>query len=234
MRQEVVHQAWIVLAAAVIFFTNLGVTALWDEDAPLYGACAREMIERGDWVVPVYNGQMFPEKPPLVYWSIMSGFKMFGVNEFGARFWSALLAIGTALVTYHLGRRLFRAEVGLWAGLAVVSCLLLTVSARAATVDSALVFVTMLALALFAFGGIAKQVEIEGSPGEGYRPIFPAGKLGQSPNDSSTGPWFVPDSWMRFVLIYACLGVAVLAKGPIGLLVPCASIGLFQIGRAHV
>ena len=160
MRQQVLHQFWIVLAAGTVFFTNLGGPGLWDEDEPLYASGAREMIERGDWVVPMYNGQMFSEKPPLVFWSIISGFKLFGINEFGARFWSAVLAVGTALLTYHLGRRLFRAEVGLWAGLAVASSLLFTVSARAATVDSALVFVTTLAVLAFCFDGIAKGARI--------------------------------------------------------------------------
>jgi 4-amino-4-deoxy-L-arabinose transferase-like glycosyltransferase len=207
MRRQLVHQGWIVLAACITFFTSLGVPALWDEDEPLYATCAREMIARGDWVVPTYNGQMFAEKPALVYWSIIAGFKTFGINELGARFWSAVLAVGTVLLTYHLGRRLFREEVGLWAALAVASSLLFTVSARAATVDSALVLVSLGALYLFAAGGIAKT-EKTGNP--------PAGR-----------PWFVPTSWGRFVAIYACLGVAVLAKGPVGLLVPCASLGLF-------
>ena len=48
MRRQLVHQAAIVLAAGVVFFTNLGGPALWDEDEPLYATCAREMIVRGD------------------------------------------------------------------------------------------------------------------------------------------------------------------------------------------
>jgi 4-amino-4-deoxy-L-arabinose transferase-like glycosyltransferase len=113
-------QALIVAAGAVIFFTNLGGAALWDMDEALYATCAREMFQRGDWVVPMFNGQMFPEKPPLMFWSMMAGFEVFGVNELGARLFSAVLGIGAALMAFHLGRLLFNARIGLWAGLATV------------------------------------------------------------------------------------------------------------------
>jgi len=213
MRQQIVHQLLIVAAVGMVFFTNLGGPGLWDEDEPLYASCAREMIERGDWVVPYYNGQMFAEKPPLVYWEIISGFKLFGIGELGARFWSAVLAVGTALIVYHLGRILLAARVGLWAGLAVGSSLLFTVSARAATVDSALVFFTMLAVLIFCLAGIAKREKIDKHSG--------------AADSTAAGTLFLPNSWISFALFYACLGVAVLAKGPIGFLLPMASIGLF-------
>ncbi|NQU24799.1 MAG: glycosyltransferase family 39 protein, partial [Candidatus Nealsonbacteria bacterium] len=157
MQQHFRYQFWILAAAGVIFFTNLGATALWDEDEPLYAACAREMLQRGDWVVPTFNGDLFPEKPPLGYWLMIAGYKMFGVTEFAARFWSALLGVGTALVTYHLGKRLFRPEVGFWAGLIVASSIIFTISARAATLDSALVFVTTAAMLTFVVGVMAKK-----------------------------------------------------------------------------
>ena len=52
--------------------------------------------------VPVFNEELRVHKPVLVYWLIMSAYEMFGVSELAARFWSALLGIGTALLTYHL------------------------------------------------------------------------------------------------------------------------------------
>ena len=204
------------MAAAVVFFTNLGAVGLWDEDEPLYASCAREMLQRGDWVVPTFNGEMFPEKPPLVFWLMMSGFELFGVTEFAARFWSAVLGVGTALLTYHLGRLLFRAEVGLWAGLIVATSIIFTVSARAATVDSALVFFTTAAILVFVAAGMAK------------RPKTPVGDTGAGADIAGPAS-FVPDSWLALVLFYACLGLAVLTKGPVGFLLPMVMIGLFLL-----
>ena len=48
MRKTVRYQLWIVAAAGVIFFTNLGGPALLDMDEALYATCAREMLQRGD------------------------------------------------------------------------------------------------------------------------------------------------------------------------------------------
>lgn len=220
MHQHLRHQFWIVAAAGVVFFTNLGAAALWDEDEPLYASCAREMLQRGDWIVPTFNGKMFPEKPPLMFWLMIIAYRLFGVTEFAARFWSAVLGVGTALLTYHLGRLLFRARVGLWAGLIVATSIIFTVSARAATVDSALVFLTTAAILLFVAGGLAKRAALESEV--------------ESPGKASfNGSHFVPDSWLIFALFYVCLGLAVLVKGPIGLLLPVAMIGLFLLIVNH-
>ena len=126
MRQDVRYQLWIVAAAGVIFFTNLGGPALFDMDEAPYTTCAREMHDRGNWVVPWFNGQMFPEKPPLMFWTMMGGFEVFGVNEWVARFFSAVMGVGTALAAFHLGRILFSARVGLWAGLITASTIIFT------------------------------------------------------------------------------------------------------------
>ena len=146
------YQLWIAAVAAAIFFTNLGAAALFDMDEALYSSCAREMLHRGNLVVPWFNGAMFPEKPPLMFWTMMGGYKLFGVNGLGARFFSALFGVGTALVAFHLGRIFFNPRVGLWAGLITASTIVFTISARAATVDSALTFFTTLAFLMFVMG----------------------------------------------------------------------------------
>ena len=213
MRQQTVHQAWIIAAAALVFFTNLGATALWDEDEPIYATCAREMLQRNDWVVPRFNGTLFPEKPPLMFWTMIAGFKVFGINEFGSRVGSAILGILTALATYHLGRRLFSAKVGLWAGLIIPATFIFTVSARAATVDCALALVTLLSVYCFV--------------------LSEAGKIAPLP----VGDGAIRDclrGWFWLALMYACFGVAVLAKGPIGLLLPAAGIGFYVMVVNHL
>ena len=222
--RSLLFQLMIVAAGAVIFFTNLGGAALWDMDEALYSTCAREMFQRGDWVVPMFNGQMFPEKPPLMFWTMMAGFEVFGINELGARFFSAVLGIGTALMAFHLGRILFSPRVGLWAGLATASTIIFTVSARAATVDMSLTFVTTAAVLLFVLAG-----------GGGLR--CGGGSSTATPTSSSTG---TPTSNLcpvaqrslilpYAILMYACIGVAVLAKGPVGMLLPLAAIGFFLL-----
>ena len=216
MSQQLRNQLWIVLAGLVIYFTNLGGAALWDMDEALYSQCSREMAARGDLVVPWFNGEMFPEKPPLMFWTMMCGEKLFGQNEFAVRFWSAIFAIFTALATYRIGRLLFREEVGFWAGLILCSTLVFTISARAATVDSALTLLITLAMLIVAHG-IAKN-KSNGNRAE------------TEPQGWKTPPsLYLPDSWIAFVLLYAAIGLAVLAKGPVGAVMPLLTLWLFLL-----
>jgi 4-amino-4-deoxy-L-arabinose transferase-like glycosyltransferase len=214
---SLIQQLVIVLAAAAMFLANLGASGLWDNDETIYATIAREMAVRGDWIVPTFNGVLFPEKPPLMFWLMMGSFKVLGASEFAARLPAAVLAIGTALATYHLARRLFSVNVGFWAGLIVSSNVIFAVSARAATVDSALTLLTALVMLLFVKGTRL---------GDDCR-------VGQD-RVAGAGPALntvckVPNWWLTFAAIGALLGLAILAKGPIGFLLPAASLGLFLL-----
>ena len=90
---------------------NLEGPRLWDRDETRNARCTVEMLERGDWAVPYYNGQVRHVKPAGMYWFMMSAVSVFGATEFAFRFWGAVAGLVTALATYHIGRRLFAPEV---------------------------------------------------------------------------------------------------------------------------
>ncbi|MGD9126117.1 MAG: glycosyltransferase family 39 protein [Planctomycetia bacterium] len=217
------HQLLIVLIGLVIFATNLGSAALFDMDEALYADCACEMSARGDWVVPWFNGEMFPDKPPLMFWFMMFGQSLFGETELAVRLHSVLCAIGTALITYHIGRLLFRAEVGFWAGIITSTTIIYTISARAATVDAALTLATTGAMFLIVVGGVSRLVKKARAKEE----------LAEKP--TGPGRWhnpmtdYLPKSWWSFVLLYSAVAIAVLAKGPVGILMTIGGMGLFLL-----
>ncbi|MBI81967.1 MAG: hypothetical protein CMJ81_02115 [Planctomycetaceae bacterium] len=192
MAQILKHHVLIIAVGSVVLFTNLGAARLWDRDEPRNAGCAAEMMARGDWVVPVFNGELRTAKPVLLYWLIMSAYSLFGFNEFAARFWSALLGLGTVLATYHLGRRLFNAQVAVWAAMLLIASLMFNVSSRASTPDSPLIFFSTLGILVYVYTG------------------FPG----------------LSRSWWAYVLMYAMLGMGVLAKGPVGVVLPVAVIGM--------
>jgi 4-amino-4-deoxy-L-arabinose transferase-like glycosyltransferase len=51
-----------------LFVWQLGHGGLVDETPPLFAASARAMAETGDWLIPRVNGLPRYDKPPLVYW----------------------------------------------------------------------------------------------------------------------------------------------------------------------
>jgi 4-amino-4-deoxy-L-arabinose transferase-like glycosyltransferase len=210
MRSTIVHLLLITVAAVVVLFSNLGGPQLWDRDEPRNAGCAAEMIARGDWVTPVFDGELRAHKPVLLYWFMMSAYAVWGVTEFAARFWSAMFALGTVCVTYGIGRRLFSPSIGLWSALILLSTLMFDVAARAATPDSLLIFWSTAAIGVFVWGKFPRS----DSDGARY---------------TSTEPSAPFLGFAQSVLMYACMGMAVLAKGPVGLVLPTAVIGLYLL-----
>ena len=98
---------WLLFAAAivVVFFAGLTIP-LVGPDEPRYAQVAREMFERHDWITPTLGGFNWFEKPALLYWLEIVSYNIFGVSEFAARFGSALFGLGTVAALWILGRNI--------------------------------------------------------------------------------------------------------------------------------
>ncbi|HUP42276.1 MAG TPA: glycosyltransferase family 39 protein [Thermoanaerobaculia bacterium] len=63
-------EAWVLAVAALLFLWQLGGHDLWAPDEPYFGEGAREMVVEGHWLVPHVNGRVTTDKPPLFFWTI--------------------------------------------------------------------------------------------------------------------------------------------------------------------
>jgi 4-amino-4-deoxy-L-arabinose transferase-like glycosyltransferase len=104
------------MACGGLFFFPLGSHALWDSDEGRYAEIAREMLASGDWLIPHLNGVLYFEKPPMTYWFTALGLKLFGHNEFGARFFSAFFGLLTIGLICRIGQYWKNERTGLIAG----------------------------------------------------------------------------------------------------------------------
>jgi 4-amino-4-deoxy-L-arabinose transferase-like glycosyltransferase len=98
------------------------------------------MRERGDYVVPYFNNKYRFDKPPFIYWTQIASYRLFGENDFAARFPSGVAAALTAVLLFAWGRRLGSERVGWWAAIIFSLCLQTFIHARAAVADMWLVF----------------------------------------------------------------------------------------------
>ncbi len=135
-----------ILFFSCVLFHILGTWTLplIDRDEPRFAEASREMIERGNYIVPYFNNQLRLDKPPLTYWTQVSSYHIFGENDFAARFPSAIAASLTALAIFGWGRRIGGEKVGWWAAIIFTLSLQTFVHAKAAVADMWLVlFVTL-------------------------------------------------------------------------------------------
>src|SRR5688500_14136832 len=97
--------AWALLVAAA-----LALRPILPVDETRYLSVAWEMWVRGDFLVPHLNGLPYSEKPPLLFWLFLLGWKVFGVNDWWPRLVPALFALANLLLTAALARRLWPAR----------------------------------------------------------------------------------------------------------------------------
>src|SRR3954465_13851918 len=184
-----------ILFFACVLFHILGTWSLplIDRDEPRFAEASREMIERGNYIVPYFNNQLRLDKPPLAYWAQVASYHIFGENDFAARFPSAIAASLTALAIFGWGRRIGREKIGWWAAIIFTLSLQTFVHAKAAVADMWLVlFVTVAHWAGYEL--LRDRLQPTTAPEQVVRP--------------PERRWW----W----LFYLSLAFAFLAKGPIG------------------
>jgi len=106
----------IILLGLLIFLPFIGLVHLFDWDEINFAESAREMIITGDYSTVRINFIPFWEKPPLFIWLQVLSMKLFGINEFAARFPNTICGVLTLLALFEIGKFLRNYKFGLlWA-----------------------------------------------------------------------------------------------------------------------
>ncbi|MEG5018347.1 MULTISPECIES: glycosyltransferase family 39 protein [unclassified Microcoleus] len=241
---------WLCAIAWVGFLWNLGNIGLVDETEPLFAEAARQMTLTGDWITPYFNGETRFDKPPLIYWLMAVAYRTLGVNEWAVRLPSALCAIGlTCLGFYTLSkeggssatdsvtdltdvrnkeevrwkpeeetennnsklktRRLPLFLSTPWIGAALIALNPQTI-AWGRTGVSDMLLVSCMCSALFAFF-LGYTLEEQREKAE----------------FSTVSASRFPNKW--YLTFYVLIALAILAKGPVGIVLPALIVGCFGL-----
>lgn len=154
MKHRISNGFWIlaVLSVIIIFF-NLGGLPFFDPDEPVYAETPKEMIAFNDYVSPRIYGEFWYDKPPMYYWLVAASFKLFGINEFAARFPSALLAIICIFSVYYFASRIFNQRAGFAGAIVLLTSLEFYYLSKAAVTDMTL----LVTLTICLLGFLAKK-----------------------------------------------------------------------------
>ena len=241
---------WLFAIAWVGFLWNLGNIGLVDETEPLFAEAARQMTLTGDWITPYFNGETRFDKPPLIYWLMAVAYRTLGVNEWAVRLPSALCAIGlTCLGFYTLSKeegssatdsvtdltdvrkqeevrwkpeeetennnsKLKTPRLPLflstpWIGAALIALNPQTIAwGRTGVSDMLLVSCMCSALLAFFLGYTLEE-------------------QGEQAEFSTVSASRFPNKW--YLTFYVLIALAILAKGPVGIVVPALIVGCFGL-----
>jgi dolichyl-phosphate-mannose-protein mannosyltransferase len=139
-----------VLIALLVFICPLGVgIPLVDPDEGLHASIAQEMVEKGDWVTPRFQGEAFLDKPILFTWAQAVSLKLFGMNVAAVRLPGLLFGLAAMITTGILGWRIYSPLAGFFAAMLYGTMILPTILAQLPVHDVALIPFASLAILLF-------------------------------------------------------------------------------------
>lgn len=177
-----------------LFFLANGNIPMTDPVESNYAQTAKEMLLSGDYVSPRIFGNFWYDKPAFFYWELIAAFKVFGMNDFAARFFPAVFGILGLWMTYFFARKLYGSKSALMSGLILSTSLGYWILSKTVITDMTLFvfFDGVLVFFYLAYSGKRKSL---------------------------------------YYLCYVFAGLAVLTKGPIGILLPGLIVTIFLMAR---
>lgn len=184
----------IVFAGALIYslLFNAGIP-ITDPVESNYALTAKEMVVSGDWLSPRIYGQYWFDKPIMIYWLIALAYKVFGINEFAARFPAAVFSAASVAWLFWFADKIYASRrTAFYSALILATSLEFWVLSRMIITDAVLFFFTSVSIAAFYLQFLNRK-----------------------------------SSW--YVAAYAAAGLAVLTKGPVGIVLPGLIIFLYLV-----
>ena len=136
----------VLILAVVIIFSKLGGNGLANYDDCFYAQKAKEILKTGDLMTMHFNNQPAWENPPFFMWLIALSYKLFGVNEFAAKFPSAFFGVATVFLVYVIARKLYDPWVAFFSSFVLSTTFIFTRYARHAMMDVTLSFFVCLSI----------------------------------------------------------------------------------------
>jgi 4-amino-4-deoxy-L-arabinose transferase-like glycosyltransferase len=91
----------LLILCIISLFWFLGAAPFNTRGEPREAVVAMSMLQDGNWILPVNNGDEIAFKPPMLHWLVAAfSWLLGGISEFTSRLPSALGATGIVLATY--------------------------------------------------------------------------------------------------------------------------------------
>lgn len=112
----------LLLACLAVYLPCLWQLPLIRAEA-MYALIPKEMLASGFWLTPSLNGVHYLDKPHLLYWLNLLGYKILGVSDWAARVPTLAVTLAQVWLTYLIGRRLLGRTAAWLGAFALLSCI---------------------------------------------------------------------------------------------------------------
>jgi len=186
---------------------RLGPRDVCSGNEAVEGVFVQQMVEHENYLFPLENGRVPMYKPPLFHWTAAAldlATDQKKVTAFNLRLASAFYAVGGVIVTMLFAYSILGLEAAVLAGLTLAGAFQYITLGRFGRVDMTLAFYEALSLFCFFWW------------------------IGPKPTEEPSFAQEVISEPMQYALAFA-LGLAVLAKGPVGAMLPLVAMGIFVL-----
>ena len=126
----------ILALAALLILTGIGLRSPWPADEPRFVEVAREMVDFGQWLIPMRGGEPYPDKPPVFMWSIAFFYWLTGSLKVGFLLPNALCGLLTVYLVFDIAARLWNVRVARNAALLLLLAPQFIIQAKVAQIDA--------------------------------------------------------------------------------------------------
>ncbi|WP_329742049.1 glycosyltransferase family 39 protein [Dyella sp. A6] len=132
---------WLLLLIALVMLgAGIGLRDPWPSDEPRFTLAAAQMVASGDWLFPHRGIELYADKPPMLMWLEAASFELVRNWRIAFMLPSLLAGLGTLLLVYDLGRRLWNRRTGLYAAGALLLAFQFVYQGQRAQIDPLVVF----------------------------------------------------------------------------------------------
>ncbi len=140
---------FLLLIAFVVLAAGLGLRAPWPPDEPRFALIARDMVEHGQWLIPRVGGVLYPDKPPLFFWTVALFYAVTGSIDVALLLPGLLAGLVVTFLVADLGRWLWGAETGTWCAATLLATVQFPLQMRGGQIDALLCLWTTFGLYAF-------------------------------------------------------------------------------------
>jgi 4-amino-4-deoxy-L-arabinose transferase-like glycosyltransferase len=215
-----------ITALAAFYMLGAGSMLLSEPDEARCALIARHMVTSGDWLAPQLLDRPYFDKPPLYFWMLAASVRTFGQSEWALRLPSAIIGAVTVVLTGLLALQLFGRRAALIAGGTFAVSIAGLMAARVVRMDMLLALWITASLLCWVRASLpsrpAQGVPLPEPSGPGTKVSWSSCRLvTMAPCPSSPQPLF----W--YVMMYICMALGCLTKGPVAILLPVLIIVLY-------